>query len=70
MFEQIRHPNVISCHPGRGLDGEDVYIVMTNLPTDPEHPDFDEGAYKSLEDIIRAHLEKHPEYDRATIVPK
>ncbi len=70
MFEQLKHPNVISCHPGKGLDGKNVVVIFTSLPTDPNHASFDENAYKSLQAAVQSYLDRHDEYDRATLVPK
>ncbi len=37
MFESLRHQHIINSHPGKDLDGKNVVVVFTDLPTSPDH---------------------------------
>lgn len=68
MLESLDHPNAISCHLGKGLSGEDVFVVMSDIPTDPSDPRYAEIAFETLGAAVRHYLAKHPRFARATIV--
>ena len=68
VLEDLDHPNARSCHLGKGLSGEDVYVVMTDIPTDPSDPHYSEIAFETLGAAVRHYLAKHSRFARATIV--
>jgi hypothetical protein len=59
----MQHKHVKSTRQITDVDGRSIFVILTDLATNPADKGFDGDAYRELENAAQEYLGQHPSYD-------